>query len=149
MLPRKWDRSQAAGADLLQRLCTFMLLDPSRLELSFYSHRETHNLESAHAGESSRSGPAGLFIHPKDRQKLVIALEDSGLDNPATLTATICHELGHVHLLADHRILPDTPDSEPLTDLLTVFFGAGIFNANAVFQFSQWQSHSHQGWSAS
>lgn len=149
LLPQKWDRSEAAGVDLLQRLCRFMLVDPARLELNFYSYRETHNLESACAGESSRSGPAGLFIHPKDRQRLVIALEDSGLEDPATVTATICHELGHVHLLADHRIPPDMPDSEPLTDLLTVFFGAGIFTANAVFQFGQWQSHSHQGWKAS
>jgi len=149
LLPRKWDRSEEAGADLFRRLCTFMLLDPARLELNFYSCRETHNLESAYAGESTRSGPVGLFIHPKDRQRLVIALEDSGFEDPAALTATICHELGHVHLLADHRIQPDTPDSEPLTDLLTVFFGAGIFTANSVFQFSQWQSHSHQGWRAS
>ncbi len=149
LLPRRWDRSEDAGADLLQRLCKFMLLDPARLELHFYSYREPHSLRSAFAGESSHSGPAGLFIHPKDRQKLVIALEDSGLEEPATLTATICHELGHVHLLADPRIPPETPDSEPLTDLLTVFFGAGIFTANSVFQFTQWQSHSHQGWRAS
>jgi hypothetical protein len=64
------------------------------------------------------------------------------------LCLSSCHELGHVLLLADGRIARDTPDSEPLTDLLTVFFGTGIFTANSVFQFSQWQSHSHQGWMA-
>jgi hypothetical protein len=149
LLPRKWDRSERAGADLLERLCRFMLLDQARLELDFYSANETHTLESACAGESSRSGPAGLYIHPKDRDRLVIALEKSGLEEPATLVATICHELGHVHLLGDKRIERDTPDSEPLTDLLTVSFGAGIFTANSVFQFSQWQSHSLQGWRAS
>jgi hypothetical protein len=149
LLPRKWDRSPEAGANLLQRLCRFMLVDPARLELDYFSSRETHDLVSAYAGQTSRSGPAGLFIHPKDSQRLVIALEDSGLDEPAALTATICHELGHVHLLADGRLSHDAADSEPLTDLLTVFFGAGIFTANAVFQFSQWQSHSHQGWKAS
>src|SRR6516164_11177942 len=63
LLPRKWDRSEEAGADLLQRLCRFMLLDPARVELDYYSYSETHSLESAYAGESSRSGPAGLFIH--------------------------------------------------------------------------------------
>jgi hypothetical protein len=62
---------------------------------------------------------------------------------------TICHELGHVHLLGDQRITHDCDDSEPLTDLLTVFFGAGIFTANSAFEFHQWQDHSHQGWSAS
>jgi hypothetical protein len=149
LLPRKWDRSPEAGADLLQRLCQFMLVAPARLQLDYYSHHETHDLLRAFAGETNRSGPAGLFIHPKDREKLVIALEESGLVQPANLTATICHELGHVHLLADRRIEHDTADSEPLTDLLTVFFGAGIFTANSAFQFGQWQSHSHQGWRAS
>jgi hypothetical protein len=50
--------------------------------------------------------------------------------------------------LADGRIPREAPDSEPLTDLLTVFFGAGIFTANSAFQFGQWQTHSHQGWQA-
>src|SRR5436309_1202053 len=149
LLPRKWDRSPQAGADLLKRLCEFMMIDTARLQLEYYSQNETHYLLPAYAGETHRTGPAGLFIYPQDSQRLVIALEESGLNQPSNLAATICHELGHVHLLADGRIPHDTADSEPLTDLLTVFFGAGIFTANSVFQFSQWQSHSHQGWSAS
>ncbi len=149
LLPRKWDGSCDAGADLLQRLCQFMAVDTARLQLQFYSQNETHDLQSACAGETHRTGPAGLFLHPKDASRLIIALEQSGLSEPAKLTATICHELGHVHLLADGRIPQDTPDSEPHTDLLTVFFGAGIFTANSAFQFAQWQSHSHQGWRAS
>ncbi len=68
---------------------------------------------------------------------------------PATLAATICHELGHVHLLADGRIKRDEEDGEPLTDLITVYFGTGIFTANSAFRFGQWQSISHQGWRAS
>jgi hypothetical protein len=149
LLPRQWDRSLEAGADLLQRLCTFMLVDPARLHLDYFSQHETHELMPAFVGETHREGPAGLYFHPKDNQKLVIALEESGLDEPAGLVATICHELGHVLLLADGRISQDAPDSEPLTDLLTVYFGAGIFTANSAFQFSQWQSNSHQGWSMS
>jgi hypothetical protein len=149
LLPRQWNKSPEAGADLLQRLCQFMLVPSTRLQLDYYSHHETHDLLPAFAGETNRSGPAGLFIHPKDSDKLVIGLEESGLERPANLTATICHELGHVHLLADRRIEQDTADSEPLTDLLTVFFGAGIFTANSAFQFGQWQSHSHHGWAAS
>jgi hypothetical protein len=149
ILPRKWDRSLDAGADLLKRLCGFMMVDAGRLQLEYYSQNETHELASARAGHTERTGPAGLFFHPNDSQKLIIGIEGSGLDNPANLVATICHELGHVHLLADRRIPRDAADSEPLTDLLTVFFGAGIFTANSAFQFSQWQSHSHRGWNAS
>ena len=63
--------------------------------------------------------------------------------------ATIAHELGHVVLLGGGKVSPDDKGHEYLTDLLTVFFGLGIFTANSAFQFSQWQDHSHQGWSAS
>lgn len=51
--------------------------------------------------------------------------------------ATICLELAHVHLLAGKRITPDTEDMELVTDLLTVYFGAGMLTANTFFQFSR------------
>jgi len=63
-----------------------------------------------------------------------------------SLVATIAHELGHVILLGGGRISRDDKDHEYLTDLITVFFGLGIFTANSAFQFSQWRDHSHQGW---
>src|SRR6185503_8713139 len=47
------------------------------------------------------------------------------------------------------RITREDRHHEDLTDLITVFLGLGIFNANASFQFSQWTSYSHQGWSTS
>jgi hypothetical protein len=149
LLPRRWDRSPEAGADLLERLCMFMLVDPARVHLEFFAEDDPRDLMPAFVGETQRDGPAGLYYHPTDEQKLVIALDASGLSEPANLVATICHELGHVLLLADARIPRNTPDSEPLTDLLTAYFGAGIFTANSAFQFSQWQSHSHQGWKVS
>jgi hypothetical protein len=106
-------------------------------------------MDSAYAGERHSSGPAGLYVARDEDRKLVIALENSGLLRPAALAVTICHELGHVHLLADQRIKRDEEDCEPLTDLLTVYFGAGILTANSAFQFSQWQDGSRQGWNAS
>ena len=50
------------------------------------------------------------------------------------MVATLAHELGHVHLRGDKRLTGNEPDHEPLTDLLTVFLGLGIFTANAVLQ---------------
>jgi len=148
LLPRTWDCSLEAGADLLHRLCRFMLVDPSRLELQYFSEEEPIEPVPA-VSESHWSGPAGLFVQASNSQRLIIALEARGLRSPASLAATICHELAHVHLLADKRITPETDDSEPLTDLLTVYFGAGILTANAAFQFNQWQEGTRQGWSAS
>jgi hypothetical protein len=126
-----------------------MLVHPARLHFQLYSKSEFHEVDSAYAGESHSSGPAGLYHAPKQSQKLVIALEESGLLRPAALAATICHELGHVHLLADQRVQQDEEDCEPLTDLLTVYFGAGILTANSAFQFNQWQDGRMQGWNAS
>lgn len=152
LLPKKWDASYDAGADLFNRLCTFMLVDPATLHLHFYSNSETHEKGSDRAGESHSSGPAGLYYAPQqerqESRKRIIALEEEGLRHPPSLAATICHELAHVHLLGGNRLQPDEQDGEPLTDLLTVYFGAGILTANAAFQFSQWQSATHQGWNA-
>jgi hypothetical protein len=116
--------------------------------LRFYSESESHSRDSQYAGESQSFGPAGLYEERNGGQTLTISLALSGLEQPASLAATICHELGHVHLLADGRISRDQDDCEPLTDLLTVYFGAGILTANVAFQFHQWRSHSHQGWNA-
>ena len=53
------------------------------------------------------------------------------------LIATIAHELAHERLRGEGRIACDRPDYEPLTDLLTVYLGLGIFTANSAFEFSQ------------
>ncbi|HUR47838.1 MAG TPA: hypothetical protein VMZ27_18280 [Candidatus Saccharimonadales bacterium] len=149
LLPKRWDGSYEAGEDLLLRLCGFMQVDPKRLHLAFYSKSDSHEEDSAFGGEWQSSGPAGLYHDPKGQKKLVIALEKSGLLRPASLAATICDELAHVHLLADQRIKRDEEDCEPLTDLLKVYFGAGILSANSAFQFNQWQDGRMQGWNMS
>jgi hypothetical protein len=51
-------------------------------------------------------------------------------------------------LLGGGLVDREAEDMEPLNDLLTVFLGFGIFNANAAFQFSQYTSTDSQGWSA-
>jgi hypothetical protein len=153
LLPRKWDASYAAGADLFERLCSFMLVDRASIQLDFYSSSESDEKGSDAAGERHSSGPAGLYVHQQTeeqgRQKCLIALQEENLKYPDRLAATICHELAHALLLGSGRLSPDEQDGEYLTDLLTVYFGAGIFTANAAFQFGQWQSHSHHGWRAS
>jgi hypothetical protein len=93
--PPGWDASYESGAELLNKLCEFMRVDPARLELEYYSRSETHEMGSDRAGHQRHSGLAGLYIHPRSSDRLVIALEIGGLTNLGTLAATICHELGH------------------------------------------------------
>ena len=63
-----------------------------------------------------------------------------GMDNardPRRVVAVAAHELCHHKLLYHGLASTDERDHEPLTDLATVFFGLGIFTANAAFTFSQ------------
>jgi hypothetical protein len=79
----------------------------------------------------------------------VLAVRRRQLRHPVALAATLAHELAHARLLGEQRIDPARSDGEQLTDLTTIFFGTGIFTANAAFDFSQtrsgWQS-SHLGY---
>ncbi|HTI71261.1 MAG TPA: hypothetical protein VMF06_14925 [Candidatus Limnocylindria bacterium] len=146
LLPRKWDRSEKAGLHLFELLSQFMSVDPARLQLDYYLKDELGDVRSQLFGSYQHVGPAGLYFPQIDGEKLVIAVDKAQLEIPLSLCAVICHELGHVLLLADGRIEREAEDCEPLTDLLTVYFGAGILSANAAYQFYQWHSPSEQGW---
>jgi hypothetical protein len=87
-------------------------------------------------------GPAGHY-HEHEGTSVVTVYGDQTGD-PTRLVATVAHELGHVRLLGEGRIPDDRQDGEPLTDLLTVVFGLGIFTANAAFDFTA----DARGWQA-
>jgi hypothetical protein len=89
------------------------------------------------------SGAAGEY---RNRDGMaVVAVRRRELRHPVALAATLAHELAHARLLGERRIDPGRSDGEQLTDLTTIFFGTGIFTANAAFDFSQTQS----GWQSS
>jgi hypothetical protein len=120
---------------VLHLLCDHMGIDPARIDLEHYSGDVDDEL-SAHVPLTWRwQGAAG---HHRLRDgRSVIGVKDEQAAQPMALVATIGHELGHVLLLGDHRLPPEREDHEPLTDLLTVFFGLGIFSANAAFEFDR------------
>jgi hypothetical protein len=57
--------------------------------------------------------------------------------DPRRVVAVAAHELCHHKLLYRGLASAAEGDHEPLTDLATVFFGLGIFTANAAFTFAQ------------
>lgn len=79
---------------------------------------------------------AGHYQRAADGRPL-ITLTDELTADPVALVAVLAHELGHHRLLGEGRVRSGRRDGEPLTDLLTVFFGTGHFNANAAFRFAQ------------
>jgi hypothetical protein len=118
-----------AENDILGRLGRLMDVDPKTITVELYGDETEDDLARA-AGLTVRSkGAAGHYRRENGRP--VVALDRTLTST--RLVATVAHELGHV--LLDGRY--DNDDLEPLTDLLTVHFGLGIFAANACFDFSQ------------
>ena len=90
-------------------------------------------------------GTAGVY--QPDGAKFRIWVNAKYLLDPLTIVATMAHELGHVHLLGHRRLSGKDRDHEPLTDLLTVFLGLGVFNANSVIREHSWDLGVVSGWS--
>jgi len=149
--PEKFTGSEECVRNLVNRICQFMDVDTNHVEVEFFSDRELRSgREKIDGRDGYFNSAAGLYSHPQSQgERMRISINESKFRNPTALVATIAHELGHVLLLGQRRISDKDESHEFLTDLLTVFFGLGIFTANSAFQFSQWQSHSHQGWTAS
>ena len=99
----------------------------------------------------NRPHAAGVYIRDGatqgDGDWAVIALRSTLLKEPFALVATIAHELGHVILLGGGHMDRNMPDHEPMTDLLTVFLGLGIFSANSAARFKQYSEAGWHGWS--
>jgi hypothetical protein len=144
--PEEYDGSEEAVESLLNRVSGFMRIDPKRLDFAFFQGGSDIP-DLIPVGSSRREGPAGLFTQSGRSGRLIIGLEISHIGNPEVLVAVMAHELSHVHLLADKRLTGEEADHEALADLLTVFFGLGIFTSNAAFSFAQWQHGLTYGWS--
>jgi hypothetical protein len=129
---------------LVERVCGYMGVSPGRVELNFFTDEDAALRLGMPSCESSSAGVAGHY--QKRRGKYVIGIESALARDPTSLVATIAHELGHARLLGEARLHAGFEDHEPLTDLLTVFLGMGVFTGNAVFSFRQWTDAFSQGW---
>lgn len=129
---------------LVDRVCGYMGVSPERVELKFFTDEDAALRLKMPSCESTRAGIAGHY--QKRRGNYVISIESAQARDPTSLVATIAHELGHARLLGEARLHAGYEDHEPLTDLLTVFLGMGVFTGNAVFSFRQWTDAFSQGW---
>jgi hypothetical protein len=125
---------------MLDRVCGYMAIDPSTVELSLYEDERNPVFEG-----QWQQGTAGLY--QADGGKFHIWVEVANLADPLAMVGTMAHELGHVHLLGHERVSDECEDHEPLTDLLTVFFGLGVFTANTVIREKHWNEGQYSGWS--
>ena len=126
---------------VMDRVSVYMGVDPDRLDFEFLTDSDEQlRRNSPYFGAGPFHGLAGHYRREGDRT--VVTVSSAQAENPTSLVATIAHELGHERLIGEYRISGYEEDHEPLTDLLTVYLGFGIFNANAAFTFAQ----NNQGW---
>ena len=155
--PDPYDKSIEAAEKLFSRVCEYMHVTRGEIEFEIFPD-ETEALKAIlpHWSGSAGKRAAGLYIHAmeerssdgnSDRRQAVVAIRSSQLKDPLSLIATMAHELGHVILLGGGLMNPKPEDHEPLTDLLTVYLGFGIFTANSAGRFQQFQEDRRIGWS--
>jgi hypothetical protein len=145
--PDPYDGSRTSIRKMLDRVCEYMDVDPELIQIRFYSNDDQSVLHPLAAEGESRGHAIGSYQKQRDG-KCTISLDTLQVADPQMLVATIAHELGHVILLGENRLDPEYADHEPMTDLVTVFYGLGIFNANSSFVFEQWTNAQYQGWRA-
>jgi hypothetical protein len=154
--PDPYDRSLEAVEKLFSRVCDYMCIDRSGIELEIFQD-ETEELREMlpHWRGDAETRAAGLYLHAHEpgratddeERSMAVAIRSTILKDPMSLVATVAHELGHVILLGGKLLSRETPDHEPMTDLLTVFLGLGIFTANSAARFKQFQVNRRMGWS--
>ncbi|MGZ0151465.1 hypothetical protein ACXJJ3_30730 [Kribbella sp. WER1] len=128
LIPDEYDGSEAAATALCERVDGRMGLNPGQCTLSFELNGVRRPVRAHVVKEQS-----GRWIRGDDRNQIQLA--PSLTTDPVALTAIYAHEAGHELLLGSGRITRATrPDHESLTDLITVFYGLGIFTANASYE---------------
>ena len=116
--PDPYTATPADAGKIFERVCGYMNLDPNRFDLEVIPDEELDDF-------------VGEYI-AGERPRIVVA--SSQLLDMERLVATIAHELGHDILLGGGLITVEKEDHEPLTDLITVFLGFGLFMANATLR---------------
>ncbi|MEV4002459.1 hypothetical protein [Actinomadura sp. NPDC049753] len=115
--------------DLVAKMCGLMGIDRSKLTVELFDRED----EDA----AAREGKRAVGHYYVENGRAVIGLDVTEASDAAYLIAVIAHELCHVRLLGEERITTKRKDHERLTDLLTVYFGFGVFSTNAALRFGE------------
>lgn len=124
--PDPYDGTKKAVRRMLDRVCDMMDVVPDLVEMKFVS--DAGKIWNVYDADLMMPSAAGTY--EEGERKFIIRLDQSGIGDPMGLVGTMAHELAHVRILGESRILRESFDNEVLTDLTTVHFGLGIFLAN-------------------
>ncbi len=146
--PDPYDETEAALERLFRRVCGFMDVDRMRVEFAVIPDSD-ELVELLPEYRHASNDVAGLHFGQSSDELPLIGIKASLVKDPLAAVGTMAHELGHVILLGGGHLSRDTEDMEPMTDLVTVFLGLGIFTANASRRFRKFQDDRKHGWSMS
>ena len=137
--PVKSNGSIESAIEVLIIVAEAMQINPNEIEIDFYEEgvtalSNTRNSSIILENDNESGLSSGQYHGKNENGKYEISVNVNNLNNPEALIATIAHELCHIKLLGENNI---EVNDEYLTDLTAVFFGFGIFMANASFQFYQ------------
>ena len=145
--PDPYDGSRRSIKKMVDRVCEYMDVDQETIEVRFFEGESTGRIHPLASPESGNAHPLGTYrMKPSGKHTISLNLDQAG--DPEMMVATIAHELGHVILLGEGRLDEDDEAHEPMTDLVTVLYGLGVFSANSSFVFEQWTNSQFQGWRA-
>lgn len=120
--PVKYDGSERSAYETLKIVAEQMEVRFETLKLDFYDETLQYITEG---------NPLGLYWGKYENDIFEISLARTALNNPEEMVGTLAHELAHVKLLGENRM---EENDEKITDLATMFFGLGIFNANSALK---------------
>lgn len=134
--PIHFNGTEEVAYKLLPIVAQQMDVDTNDIELNFYNEQLLeiegdlgHTLFGQQYEDEQYS--AGLYSKGENN-KFHIAVEKGQLKEPDKIIATLAHEISHIKILGEGRL---KDNDEYLTDVVTVFFGLGIFTANSAFKF--------------
>jgi hypothetical protein len=142
--PDPYDGSEESVRAMLDRVCGYMDVVPELVVMELVSnYSRSGQLGIVNdAGHALPTDPAGTFEELVDG-RFRIRIDTSEFDNTVGLVGTMAHELAHLRLMGEGRIMSEVYDNELLTDLTTVVFGLGIFLASSP---RAWLSHFNSYW---
>lgn len=136
--PIAYDGSKDSFEQTARIIARQMEIDLNRINLDLYNE-SIQEIQGDYGfrmwttpDESSKEQlTAGLYFGKNEAGKFDVFIEKKNLKDPEKLVATIAHEFAHIKLLGEKRV---SFNDESLTDLATVVFGIGVFNANCAFR---------------
>lgn len=131
--PIRYNGSEESAYETLKIVANQMEVPVEKISLDFYDD----NLQQITEGS-----PGGLYWGNSEDGNFEISIVNKLLEDPENMVATLAHEIAHIKLLGENRL---KENDEPITDLTTIFFGLGVFNANTAFR--TFADSKYYGWS--